>query len=51
LSASFSALASFSPASPIFPGGAITHIRWDIGIPSTGETGPWDLWINELRFY
>jgi hypothetical protein len=40
-----------SPIGADFPRGAITHIRWDIGIPDTGGTAPWDLWIDELRFY
>jgi hypothetical protein len=40
-----------SPVGADFPRSAITHIRWDIGIPDTGNTAPWDLWIDELRFY
>jgi hypothetical protein len=40
-----------SPIGDKFPKGAITHIRWDIGIPSPGEAAPWELWIDDLRFY
>jgi hypothetical protein len=30
---------------------AITHIKWDIGIPSTGPTPQWDLWVDDVTFY
>jgi hypothetical protein len=40
-----------SPLGAAFPKEAITHIKWDLGIPETGETAPWELWVDELRFY
>jgi len=46
--------AGFGNPSPIgaqFPKGAIVQLKWDIGIPATGPTPPWELWIDDLTFY
>lgn len=40
-----------SPVDAQFPKNAITLLKWDIGIPSTGPTAPWELWIDDLTFY
>ncbi|HEX3757558.1 MAG TPA: hypothetical protein VHW23_02590 [Kofleriaceae bacterium] len=40
-----------SPVGAAFPKNAITHLKWDIGIPSTGPTAAWELWIDDLSFY
>jgi hypothetical protein len=40
-----------SPLGAQFPRNAITLLKWDIGIPSTGPTAPWELWIDDLTFY
>jgi len=40
-----------SPTGVDFPKSAITFVRWDIGIPSTGPTEPWELWIDDVTFY
>ncbi|HEU4730473.1 MAG TPA: hypothetical protein VFT22_21390 [Kofleriaceae bacterium] len=40
-----------SPTGALFPKDAITHIKWDIGIPMTGQTLPWELWVDDLTFY
>lgn len=40
-----------SPVGQMFPKNAITLLKWDIGIPTSGPTGPWELWIDDLTFY
>jgi hypothetical protein len=40
-----------SPVGPVFPRDAITLLKWDIGIPMTEPTGPWELWVDDLTFY
>lgn len=40
-----------SPVGASFPKDAITHIKWDIGIPEVAATEPWELWIDDLKFY
>lgn len=40
-----------SPVGAMFPKNAITLMKWDIGIPMTGTTAPWELWIDDLTFY
>lgn len=40
-----------SPLGAQFPKNAITLLKWDIGIPQTGPTEPWELWIDDLSFY
>ena len=40
-----------SPLGDTFPKSAIIHLKWDIGIPMTGPTAPWELWIDDLTFY
>lgn len=40
-----------SPTGPNFPKNAITHIKWDIGIPETGATPAWELWVDDLTFF
>jgi hypothetical protein len=40
-----------SPLGALFPKDAITLLKWDIGIPPTGPTAPWELWIDDLTFY
>jgi hypothetical protein len=40
-----------SPIGDSFPKNAITHIKWDIGIPPTGPTAAWDLWVDDVQFY
>jgi hypothetical protein len=40
-----------SPLGASFPRDAITRIQWEIGIPDTGNTEAWELWIDDLRFY
>ncbi|HMG57240.1 MAG TPA: hypothetical protein VK601_27260 [Kofleriaceae bacterium] len=40
-----------SPLGAMFPKGAITLVKWDIGIPSTGATSAWDVWVDDLTFY
>lgn len=40
-----------SPVGAAFPREAITHVRWDIGIPDTAPTEPWELWVDDLTFY
>ncbi len=40
-----------SPSGATFPKNAITHLKWDIGIPMTGPTATWELWIDDLKFY
>jgi hypothetical protein len=39
------------PIPKTFPKSAITHIKWDIGIPMMGATPAWDLWVDDLTFY
>jgi len=34
-----------------FPKNAITLLKWDIGIPMTGPTDPWELTVDDLTFY
>lgn len=40
-----------SPLGADFPKRAIVNVRWDIGIPPTDPTGPWQLWVDDLTFY
>jgi hypothetical protein len=40
-----------SPVGAMFPKNAITLLKWDIGIPMTGPTDPWDLSVDDLTFY
>jgi hypothetical protein len=40
-----------SPLGADFPRGAITLLKWDIGIPPSGPTAAWELWIDDLTFY
>jgi hypothetical protein len=40
-----------SPVGQAFPRDAITLLKWDIGIPMTGPTAPWELWVDDLTFY
>ena len=40
-----------SPIGDAFPRSAITAIRWDINIPSTGPTAAWELWVDDVTFY
>jgi len=40
-----------SPLGAMFPKGAITLVKWDIGIPATGATPAWDIWVDDLTFY
>lgn len=40
-----------SPVGQVFPKDAITLLKWDIGIPMTGPTAPWELWVDDLTFY
>lgn len=40
-----------SPLGTAFPRSAITLLKWDIGIPDTGPTEPWELWVDDLTFY
>jgi hypothetical protein len=40
-----------SPLGDRFPRDAITLLKWDIGIPTTGQAAPWDLWVDDLTFY
>ena len=40
-----------SPTGAAFPKDAITLFKWDIGIPTTGPTELWELWVDDLRFY
>ena len=40
-----------SPVGQAFPKDAITLLKWDLGIPRTGPTAPWELWVDDLTFY
>lgn len=40
-----------SPVGPDFPKSAILHLKWDVVVPMTGPTAPWELWIDDLTFY
>lgn len=40
-----------SPIGDQFPRSAITLIKWDLGIPSSGPTAAWDLWVDDVTFY
>jgi hypothetical protein len=40
-----------SPLGANFPRNAITLVKWDIGIPMSGPTEPWELWVDDLTFY
>ena len=40
-----------NPMGAMFPKNAITLLKWDIGIPRTGATEPWELWVDDLSFY
>lgn len=40
-----------SPVGAAFPKSAITHLKWDIGIPATGPTEAWEIWVDDLTFY
>ena len=40
-----------SPVGANFPKSAITHVKWDIGIPATGATPAWELWVDDLAFF
>jgi hypothetical protein len=40
-----------SPLGASFPRNAITLLKWDIGIPMTGPTAAWELWVDDLTFY
>ena len=40
-----------SPLGDAFPKSAIIHLKWDVGVPMTGPTAPWELWIDDLTFY
>jgi hypothetical protein len=40
-----------SPLGVDFPKRAIVDLKWDIGIPSTGATAPWEIWVDDLTFY
>jgi hypothetical protein len=40
-----------SPTGAAFPRSAITLLKWDIGVPMTGPTDPWDLSVDDLTFY
>lgn len=40
-----------SPTGAAFPRNAITLMKWDIGVPSSGPTGSWELWVDNLQFY
>lgn len=40
-----------SPTGDAFPRDGLINIRWDIDIPATDEAPPWQLWIDNLRFY
>jgi hypothetical protein len=46
--------AGFGNTSPIgaaFPSNAITAVRWDVNVPATGPTAPWELWVDDVTFY
>ncbi len=32
-------------------GDRITLVRWDINIPATGPTEPWELWVDDVTLY
>lgn len=40
-----------SPVGASFPKDAITHIKWDVGIPQTGATPAWDLVVDDIKFF
>jgi hypothetical protein len=40
-----------SPTGVNFPKQAIVRLKWDIGIPPTGATEAWDLWVDDVTFY
>jgi len=41
-----------SPTGVNFPKQAITHIKWDVGIPTDNTaTEAWDLWVDDVTFY
>ena len=40
-----------SPVGSDFPKNKIINFKWDIGIPQTGPTGAWDIWVDDLTFY
>lgn len=40
-----------SPIGAAFPASAIVFVRWDINIPITGPTQPWELWIDNVTLY
>jgi hypothetical protein len=40
-----------SPVGDAFPRDALIFIQWLIGVPATGTTPPWELWIDDLTFY
>jgi hypothetical protein len=40
-----------SPVGAEFPKSAIVRLKWDLGIPPSGATPPWSLWVDNLAFY
>lgn len=40
-----------SPIGAMFPRNAIVLLKWDIGIPPSGPTPSWELWVDDLTFY
>ena len=36
---------------PDFPKQTITVLEWAIALPSTGTVAPWELWIDDVKFY
>jgi hypothetical protein len=40
-----------SPTGANFPRNAITLLKWDIGVPPSGPTPAWELWVDDLTFY
>jgi hypothetical protein len=40
-----------SPTGAAFPASAIVFVRWDINVPTTGPTPPWELWVDSVTFY
>jgi hypothetical protein len=40
-----------SPIGTAFPSNAILVVRWDINVPATGPTAPWEFWIDDVTFY
>jgi hypothetical protein len=40
-----------SPVGAAFPSNAITVVRWDINIPTSGPAAAWELWVDDVTFY